>query len=240
MRDSMIFYRNFRDALSRLPDKDRLEAYEALFNYALDDMEIPFTTAGAFVQILVPLIDKNNRNYENGKKGGRPKNKTEIKPSENRTETETKPNHNQFETNTEPNVTHSVIVLKSNSVIEEKNNSVIEEKNNSVIEPPLSPNRDIPPKGKRFTPPTVDEVRAYCRERGNNVDAEKFVDFYTAKGWKVGKNPMKDWKAAVRTWERRVTDAPKTSTFSSGMMQRPKDYVAKTLADLGNRNGNLI
>lgn len=55
---------------------------------------------------------------------------------------------------------------------------------------------------KRFTPPTVDEVRAYCQERQNNVDAERFIDHYTSNGWKVGKNPMKDWKAAVRTWER--------------------------------------
>ncbi len=54
----------------------------------------------------------------------------------------------------------------------------------------------------RFTPPTVDEVRAYCAERGNNVDAQRFVDFYVSKGWKVGKSPMKDWKAAVRNWER--------------------------------------
>ena len=54
----------------------------------------------------------------------------------------------------------------------------------------------------RFTPPTVDEVRAYCQERKNNVDPERFVDYYTSNGWKVGKNPMKDWKAAVRTWER--------------------------------------
>lgn len=55
---------------------------------------------------------------------------------------------------------------------------------------------------KRFTPPSLDEVRAYCQERGNNVDAERFVDYYTSNGWHVGKNPMKDWKAAVRTWER--------------------------------------
>jgi predicted phage replisome organizer len=55
---------------------------------------------------------------------------------------------------------------------------------------------------KRFTPPTVAEVRAYCQERQNNVDAERFVDYYTSNGWKVGKNAMKDWKAAVRTWER--------------------------------------
>lgn len=54
----------------------------------------------------------------------------------------------------------------------------------------------------RFIPPTVAEVRAYCQERQNNVDAERFVDYYTSNGWKVGKNPMKDWKAAVRTWER--------------------------------------
>ena len=54
----------------------------------------------------------------------------------------------------------------------------------------------------RFTPPTLEEVQAYCRERGNNVDAERFINYYTANGWKVGKNSMKDWKAAVRTWER--------------------------------------
>lgn len=56
---------------------------------------------------------------------------------------------------------------------------------------------------RRFIPPTVDEVRLFCIERRNNVDAQRFVDFYTAKGWKVGKNPMVDWKAAVRTWESR-------------------------------------
>lgn len=54
----------------------------------------------------------------------------------------------------------------------------------------------------RFTPPDVDDVKAYCYERGNNVDAQAFVDFYSSKGWMVGKNKMKDWKAAVRTWER--------------------------------------
>ena len=54
----------------------------------------------------------------------------------------------------------------------------------------------------RFTPPTVEEVKAYCKERQNHVDAERFVDYYTSNGWRVGKNPMKDWKAAIRTWEK--------------------------------------
>ena len=56
---------------------------------------------------------------------------------------------------------------------------------------------------KRFTPPTVEDVKSYCLSRNNNINAEQFVDFYTAKGWKVGNTPMKDWKAAVRTWEQR-------------------------------------
>lgn len=57
------------------------------------------------------------------------------------------------------------------------------------------------PKPKRFVPPTLDEVKAYCQERNNNVIPEKFIDYYESNGWKVGRNPMKDWKACVRTWE---------------------------------------
>jgi len=57
-------------------------------------------------------------------------------------------------------------------------------------------------RAKRFTPPSLEEVEAYCRERGNSVDPERFLDYYTSNGWKVGKNTMKDWKAAVRTWEK--------------------------------------
>lgn len=53
-----------------------------------------------------------------------------------------------------------------------------------------------------FAPPSVEEVRLYCLERGNQVDAERFVDFYASKGWMVGKNRMRDWRACVRTWEK--------------------------------------
>ena len=58
------------------------------------------------------------------------------------------------------------------------------------------------PTRARFIPPTVEEVKEYCSERKNKVDAERFVDYYTSNGWCVGKNKMKDWKAAVRTWEK--------------------------------------
>ena len=65
-------------------------------------------------------------------------------------------------------------------------------------------NRADKPPRTRFSPPSIDEVIAYCLERGNTVDAEQFLNFYSANGWKQGKGkPIVDWRAAVRTWERR-------------------------------------
>ena len=59
-------------------------------------------------------------------------------------------------------------------------------------------------KEKRFAPPTLQEVKDYCLKMGyTHVDAERFIDYYTSNGWMVGKNRMKDWKAAVRNWDRR-------------------------------------
>ena len=77
-----------------------------------------------------------------------------------------------------------------------KNRPHIKTKNNNIYNTPTT-------NTKRFIPPTFEEVQAYCTERGNNIDPEQFVDFYTANGWVQGKGkPIKDWKAAVRTWER--------------------------------------
>ena len=67
-------------------------------------------------------------------------------------------------------------------------------------------------QAKAFVKPTTEEVKAYCGERKNNVNAEKFVDFYESKGWLIGKNPMKDWKACVRTWEKGSTSPPNKPT----------------------------
>ena len=58
------------------------------------------------------------------------------------------------------------------------------------------------PKRNKFVIPTVEDVQEYCDERGNNIDAQHFVDYYSARGWMLGKNHIKDWKACVRTWER--------------------------------------
>lgn len=75
---------------------------------------------------------------------------------------------------------------------------------------------------KRFIPPSLEEVRAYCEERKNRVDPQHFIDFYASKGWMVGKNHMKDWKASVRTWERRDNNGPS----NTGNTRADEDYTA--------------
>ncbi len=64
-------------------------------------------------------------------------------------------------------------------------------------------------KERGFTPPTIQDVQVYCQERNNGINSQRWHDFYTGKGWMIGKNKMKDWKAAVRTWENK--DKPKTT-----------------------------
>lgn len=95
----------------------------------------------------------------------------------------------------------------------------------SPLEPPINPPKEIlskestkkSPPARPFIPPVLEEVRLYCRQRNNNVDAQAFIDFYESKGWLVGRTKMKDWKAAVRTWER----------YSFGKEQPPTESPKK-------------
>ena len=86
-------------------------------------------------------------------------------------------------------------VTKCNSIQEID----IEKEKEKDIE--IEKDKDISKGTHRFKKPTLEEVKAYCKERNNQVDAERFIDFYESKGWKVGNQSMKDWKACVRTWE---------------------------------------
>jgi hypothetical protein len=80
----------------------------------------------------------------------------------------------------------------------------------------INKNKEIRINNKPFNKPTILEVQNYCSERNNNIEAEAFIDFYESKGWFVGKNKMKDWKACVRTWEMRNKTKKKWSN-SKGM-----------------------
>jgi hypothetical protein len=199
MRDSIVFYRSFYEAIKEIPLEEQGVVYNAIYGYALDGIEPELSGIAKAIFLLVkPQIDANNSRYENGKKGGKPK--------ANQNETKTEPKPNQDETETEPN----------------------ENVNVNVNENDLKENT----KRKVFTKPTVEEVKAYCVERKNNVNPDKFIDFYESKGWLIGKNPMKDWKACVRTWEKGGSSPPnKPSSVYVNPAQKEFDDLSSFYAN---------
>lgn len=87
-------------------------------------------------------------------------------------------------------------------------------------------------KRKRFEKPSISDIQQYCIERNNNVNAEQFFDYYESNGWKVGKNSMKDWKAAVRTWERSEYRKPNSKKNS-------KEDAINVVNNLMNKLGGV-
>lgn len=181
-RTQFTFYASFFDAVSRIKKKaDRADAYDAICAYALREEDPDFSKMSDAAQIafllIKPNLDSSRRKAKSGKDGG--SKKASGKQNGSKQEANCKQEERESEKEKE----------------KEKEGEI---ENECYPPTPLSGGT----KAKRFIPPTGDEVAAYCQERGNGLDPETFVDFYASKGWMVGKNPMKDWKAAVRTWER--------------------------------------
>lgn len=195
-RDSFIFYGSFYEAISCLDDATRLQCYDAVASYAITGIDPELNgVAKAIFALIKPQIDANNKRYNNGckgaeygKKGGRPVTKNPIGDND-----ENPIGVNDENPKETPNEKENENVNENENEKEKENESPSETKRE----------KQAKEKRKRFSAPSVDEVRDYCRERGNSIDAETFVDFYASKGWKVGNSPMKDWQSAIRTWEKR-------------------------------------
>lgn len=209
-------YTDFAEAMEALSDAERGRLFMSMLQYASTGEAGTLSGAERFVwPIAKQNIDRAQaeleKRAENGRKGGRPKKATESEEKQKKAN-------------------------ESKRKQTKDNKDKDKDKENNII--PLSPNGDIPPKGgrppeKRFVKPTVDEVRAYCAERGNRVDAQAFVDFYEAKGWKVGSSPMKDWKAAVRTWQQRDTAQRKPTRPNRQRDFNSRAYSAAEIDSLG-------
>lgn len=118
------------------------------------------------------------------------------------------------------------------ALLQERYESVTKNNESKSIEIEIEKDIDSK-KRKRFTPPSIDEVKSYCTERKNNVDPNKFIDYYESNGWMVGRNKMKDWKAAVRSWEKNSYDKPKKSTVTVPV----PDYMQKQIEDFEKNYG---
>ena len=178
-----ICHDDYYDKIKRLSNEEVGSLFRNLMLYhagRYDEMEDFVDAEGIAFDFIANDIDRTEEKYnttcetnrQNGMKGGRPKKQPEPEETD---KNPTKP------TETDKNPTKPY---------KEKEKEKEKEKD-----------KDKEKCFGRFTPPTLEQVTEYCQERKNGVNPVKWYNYYLSNGWKVGKNPMKDWKAAVRTWE---------------------------------------
>lgn len=185
-KKSFVMYESWGAAIEKMSNEQAGELIKAIYAYQKDPDAVPEDPALAFVfELIKQQLDADSQRYkeacaarsEAGKKGGRPK----------------------------ANVSDKKQMVSEES----KKSKCFSEKakkadNDNEYDNDLKENTLEGVKEKRFAPPTLQEVKDYCLKMGyTHVNAERFIDYYASNGWMVGKNRMKDWKAAVRNWDRR-------------------------------------
>lgn len=223
MTDRFTFFSNFKEAADKLPDDLRLKFYDALTDYVFKGVEPEDPIIAALVHAVNPVGNTGAESLTwGGSRCGCGRKKKSSFQDELEKNQDFKMQLEKLE-NLKKNQDELEKLENEQKETKEKKNAPLtipqeENKNNKNNTPIYTSSRCsdvcVPPPEKKFKKPTVDEVEAYCRERQNNVDAGKFWDFYEAKGWKVGKSPMKDWRSAVRTWEREDVRKPVERVFS--------------------------
>ena len=194
-KKSFVLYHDIRTPLELLTDEQRGKLFIALLNYSeygeLPDFDGALLMAFAFIRTSLDRdaeawAEKQTRRAEAGRNGGLAKAANASKASNASDAKQNKANL-AVPVNVPVNVPAPVPVNLSTTTGGGRGTA------------------DKPPRAARFTPPTLAEVQAYVSERQSPVDPQGFLDFYAAKGWMVGKTPMRDWKAACRnaeSWER--------------------------------------
>lgn len=195
MKKSIVFYDSWGELIKNLPDEVAGALIKLICQYSFEGKAEPSgneITDAMFAMIKTRLdVDAEayretiKRRSEAGKKGMQ-------KRWGNKDITE---NNN--------------VITPHNSVIKDITKITVNDNDNVNV------NDNTNKKREHFVPPSLEDVRGYCRERGNSVDPETFIDFYSAKGWKVGNQPMKDWKACVRTWEKRTQKVTEKGHFEN-------------------------
>ena len=182
-RTQFTFYESWYKAICQLKKKaDQAIIYDAICKYALyaEEPDISGPPAAVFESIR-PALDIARKKSENGKKGKAKAKENAIKSETNESKQETNKNKDETRNSNSNRYSNRTICYPSSLPLVEKKEE----------------------RPGRFSPPSIEEVSAYVREKGYHIDPEAFVAFYESKGWKVGSNPMKDWKSAVVTWEKR-------------------------------------
>ena len=185
-KDRFLFFENFKTIADKLPDDLRLKYYDALTDYVFKGVEPEDAIITALITAIKPSLDKEDTRGGYREGAGRKPNQTQSDEIKNNQKESKLIKINQSESNDNQN--NQSFLETGNK--KQETGSIKEKDNLKVI------------TKEKFTKPTLEEIKSYFAEKGYEEESERFYDFYSSKGWMVGKNPMKDWRAAVRNWVR--------------------------------------
>ena len=201
------FFPSYWFAVADLPEDQQLEALSALISYGISGImpENPSPIARLVLGLTIPTIDKSAKKIEtlqaNGRLGGRPPKKKE----EN--QTGTKENQTETKNAFSPRIGEGIGErIKDNGAGKGAGKG--------------KDSADKPRPASRFSPPSISDISDFCHEAGISIDVQAFYDFYSSNGWKVGRNKMKDWRAAARNWARRDMQQQKPARGQESTLDR--------------------
>ena len=212
-REYFCAYFSYLENIKRLDDSERGRLFTACLNYAMSGIEPQLTGNESFVwDGIRGQIDRDNKKYDEFCQ----------KRSENA--------NKRWNPDAEDSM--QVHASASNEMQVHRDHAKEKEKEKEKEKDILRNSADKPHK---FIKPTVEQIQAYCKERNNNIDAQYFFDRYETNGWMVGKTPMKNWQASVRTWEKN------DQTKSKPQEQKPNaDQSKKRIVIPLDENGNPL
>ena len=233
-KETFLFYADWLNVIRDLPSEVQLEVYQAIAEYAIYDnlIELKPLAKVAF-GFIKQTIDRDTQKYisisekrsEAGKRGGRPLKNNQLKESNEKQKKQLlseKSKKSNCPLNDNVNDNDISFLEKKKQKSDVAVSDLENESSESPIETIQTPKEQSGGGRKKFTIPTPEEVQAYCDERKNGILGQQFCDFYSSKGWRVGSQPMKDWKAAVRTWEMRRKDQSPSITQPQPQISTPK------------------
>ena len=227
-RKAFNFYRSYYETSLLLDGKDKAEFLECIINYQFTGILIEpkrknslLAFRGQIHSINKQIIgfDKGKDTYPNGyPTEGKDKGKDKGKGKGSHKEVQEEEQVQDEVEEKEEKEGKELFLLKKETKEENlsKENPTEIFPESESVETGAEERKKVAPKKERFKPPTVQEVQDYCNERQNGIQAYTFVNFYQSKGWKVGNQPMKDWRAAVRTWEQKNKQNGITNTSNTG------------------------
>lgn len=230
-KKTFVLYLDWCPLIFALSDEQAGVLFKSLFRYQIGeevDIEDPMTSA--IYKMIVARFEVDSEKYEaicernriNGAKGGRPKQSEEVST--------TKPSGFFGK----PKITQNN-PKNPDGYFGNPNDNDNDNDNDKDIKKESRERKTVAKATTPFRKPSVEEVREYCEQRGNHIDPERFVNFYESKGWKVGNQSMKNWKACVITWEKRGNAPGNVKPFNRFNNFDQNQYSHDEMKDLEER-----